>query len=182
MAKYTELFSEYLEGGGTLPPAFNQIEGFTDLFIGEFADCEIGFETESLFTLKLTHKADLIIPAYKERLEELASAKAQITAPIKTRIKSGNITRTTPELTRASSQQPFTDGISSGDITGFTNPFEVTTERERTDTETYNNVTDVESGLTPTEAQSLQRDLERKVYNIKLELLKEFKNLFMLVY
>lgn len=57
MAKYTELFSEYLEGGGELPAAFSQIDGFEDLFIGHFIDKEIGFETEVLFTIKLETKA-----------------------------------------------------------------------------------------------------------------------------
>ena len=32
MAKYTELFAEYLERGGTLPASFSLIEGFEEIF------------------------------------------------------------------------------------------------------------------------------------------------------
>ena len=42
MAKYTELFAEYLESGGELPAAFDEIYGFKDLFIGHFFDKENG--------------------------------------------------------------------------------------------------------------------------------------------
>lgn len=43
MAKYTELFAEYLEGGGSLPAAFAEIVGFEDLFVARYCDKEIGF-------------------------------------------------------------------------------------------------------------------------------------------
>ena len=73
MAKYTELFAEYLESGGELPAAFDEIVGFKDLFIGNFIDKEIGFETEVLFAIKLETKANIVIPVYAERITALES-------------------------------------------------------------------------------------------------------------
>ena len=45
MAKYTELFAEYLESGGELPTAFDTINGFKDLFVGHFIDKDEKDET-----------------------------------------------------------------------------------------------------------------------------------------
>ena len=64
MAKYTELLTEYIENGGTLPTAFSLITGFEDLFIRHFCNYEIGFETETLFAIKLEEKADLYMNLY----------------------------------------------------------------------------------------------------------------------
>ena len=68
MAKYTELFAEYLESGGELPAAFDEIVGFKDLFIGHFIDKEIGFETEVLFAIKLETNANLVIGVYADSI------------------------------------------------------------------------------------------------------------------
>ena len=68
MAKYTELFIDYIRKGGTLPAIFEQITGFEEQFISNFADKEIGFETEDLFKLKLENKANIVIPFYKDKI------------------------------------------------------------------------------------------------------------------
>ena len=68
MAKYTELFIDYVRKGGTLPAIFEQITGFEEQFISNFADKEIGFETEDLFKLKLENKANIVIPFYKDKI------------------------------------------------------------------------------------------------------------------
>lgn len=68
MAKYTELFAEYLDNGGALPTEFALIAGFEDLFKERFCGCELGFETEALFTIKLDMKAKIVMPAYAERI------------------------------------------------------------------------------------------------------------------
>ena len=75
MAKYTELLSEYIEEGGELPPLFDTIEGFSDLFLGEYADREIGFETPALFALKLNYTAALVITPYYKRLAAISIAE-----------------------------------------------------------------------------------------------------------
>lgn len=93
MAKYTELFSEYLENGGELPAIFDYIQGFKELFIGEFADREIGFETPSLFALKLETRANLIVPAYEARIDELLTASKNLVDPRKRRVRSGSTQR-----------------------------------------------------------------------------------------
>lgn len=93
MAKYTELLSEYIAEGGQLPALFDEITGFSDLFIGEYADREIGFETPTLFQLKLEYKAQLVIPTYKQRISDLEASRELILNPNKKRVKTGNLTR-----------------------------------------------------------------------------------------
>lgn len=93
MAKYTELLSEYIEHGGELPAVFDTIKGFTDLFIGKYCDKEIGFETPILFEIKLNAKANIVIPAYAQRIEELKQAHESLFKPVKERTKSGQIQR-----------------------------------------------------------------------------------------
>lgn len=94
MARYTELFSEWLEEGGQLPALFSEIEGFGDLFTATYCDREIGFETPVLFEIKLNAYADLHIPEYKERIDLLEEAIAQAGKTTKTRTRSGNETNT----------------------------------------------------------------------------------------
>lgn len=94
MARYTELFSEWLEEGGQLPALFSEIEGFGDLFTATYCDREIGFETPVLFEIKLNAYADLHIPEYKERIDLLVEAIAQAGNPSKTRTRSGDETNT----------------------------------------------------------------------------------------
>lgn len=201
MAKYTELFSEYLEDGGELPAVFDTIPGFKELFIGEFLDREIGFETPTLFTVKLETRAKLIIPAYAARIQELEEVLNNLNNPTKKRVKTGSITRNygadnytdTRTLnngarTQTTKDTPFTnigtDGISQiVENKGFED--KDTFKHEATDhedTETYNSVTDEESGYTPSEAEALFTALENEVFIIKRELLKEFNTLFMVVY
>lgn len=93
MAKYTELLSEYLENGGALPAAFDNISGFKTLFIGKYCDCEIGFETPVLFAIKLETRANAVIPAYAARIAAIESAMNNLSNPTKKRVKSGNISR-----------------------------------------------------------------------------------------
>lgn len=93
MAKYTELLSEYIEEGGELPTLFDTIEGFSDLFLGEYADREIGFETPALFALKLNYTAALVIPPYSKRLAAISVADELILNPNKKHVKTGNLTR-----------------------------------------------------------------------------------------
>ena len=121
MAKFTELFSEYIENGGELPAVFDQINGFKELFIGTYCDHEIGFETPVLFQIKLETKANLVTPEYKERIEAIEALKEKLLNPTKTRKKTGEIDRTygkitsNSESTKAGSMQNKIDDTLHGD-------------------------------------------------------------------
>lgn len=79
MAKYTETFAEYLDGGGVIPSTeFAKITGFEDLFKERYCGSEIGFETETLFALKLDMKAKLVMDVYADRLSVFNSQMARI--------------------------------------------------------------------------------------------------------
>ena len=92
MAKYTETFADYLEGGGELPTAFALIEGFDDLFIKYYCDKEIGFETELLFATKLELYADLYVSKYAEKINKLNSAWLEFDTPAKVYTETDNVT------------------------------------------------------------------------------------------
>lgn len=86
MAKYTELFAEYVEGGGALPSSsFALIPNFEDLFKEKYCGSEIGFETEALFAVKLDMKARIIMPEYAARYDAIEAAIAKLKAPVKQR-------------------------------------------------------------------------------------------------
>lgn len=180
MAKYTQLLAEYLENGGSLPAVFDQIDGFKDLFLSEYCDSELGFETPTLFNIKLNARAELIIPAYLERIKALEEAQSNLIDPTKKHVKSGVILRVYGERTSGTADQPM--NIISIAPNAFDNPASVTTDKEHSDQEKYNEVTDTDSGYTPAEAEALYKALESKVFILKRELLKEFKNLFMVIY
>ena len=82
MSKYTELLSEYLENN-ELPTIFDEIAGFKEQFTIYFLDREIGFETEDLFKFKLENYANVLIPLYKVRLQQLTQAITNANNPIK---------------------------------------------------------------------------------------------------
>lgn len=235
MAKYTELLAEYLEAGGALPASFEDIEGFRDLFIGEYCDKEIGFETPILFTIKLQARANLLIPPYKDRINELEAIIDKLSNPTKTHTRTGDISReygetdetqtntktgqktitgndttttSAPDHTTIKNENPFdtyaesaTDNISEiTTVKAFENDNTTlqknetesysddyadtikTNAKTHTDKETYNNVTDTETGFTSSEALAILKGLESKVFIIKRELLREFSSLFMKVY
>lgn len=175
MAKYTELLSEYIEEGGELPTLFDTIEGFTDLFIGEYADREIGFETPTLFTLKLNYTAALVIPPYSARIAAIKQANELLLTPNKKHVRDGNLTRSrngeiihtdgesvvttvndngdgAAEITKVS-EQPFAVENAAPTLTQPTTVTEATkptitntqTSNETTSTESYNNYQETES-------------------------------------
>lgn len=81
MAKYTETLGEYLESGHTLPAIFDDITDFDKHFLARYIDREIGFETEALFEIKLEGKANIIIPLYKDRIQQLNDAITALSTP-----------------------------------------------------------------------------------------------------
>lgn len=165
MAKYTELLSEYLAGGGELPTAFDEIDGFKDLFIGYFCDHEIGFETEELFKIKLETRANLVIPDYLDHINNAQTAFNAMINPTKTR-------RTDVHGGEQRSEQtnlPINLQTAQPNAIAKTDAFD-----------NYDTV--IETGFTPDEAIRINAELESKVYLIKLELLHEFDTLFMQVH
>lgn len=192
MAKYTELLNEYIENGGELPAVFEQIANFEDLFIGRYCDCEIGFETPILFQIKLETRANLIIPQYVKRLSAFEEAEQLLIQPTKKRVKSGSITYggedthtfTASDHIRKESELPFVSSTGTAPVTQqYTNKGYTDTDTiKKGTTETYNNVTDTESGYTSSEAETLYKALKEPVRILLEDCLNEFKNLFMRVY
>lgn len=173
MAKFTELFAEYLAGGGALPSAFENITGFTNLFKGYYADKEIGFETEDLFAIKLETYANIYIPIYKQRIEDLAEAITGAKNPAKTFYEN------------------YSTIINAGKQKGYTTdlPFDSSTAQPSsvTESDAYTNtdnkvINRTEAGATVNEAFYKIEKLNDKVKPLILELLKEFKPCFMQIY
>lgn len=164
MAKYTETFAEYLNNGAELPAVFEDINGFTDLFIGHFCDKEIGFETEILFKIKLEAAAAIHIPFYKKKIEMFENALLKINNPEKEQIR------------------VYESGVKNGSTTilpiNSTNatPSQLSKADAYEDTETITN-----KGETPDEAIK-RAEYINNIKNIIMECLKCFDNLFMKVY
>lgn len=181
MAKYTELFSEYLEELGGLdeweyPEEFDLIDGFKDLFVTTFFDREIGFETPVLFTLKLKGRAALIVPPYADKIAALDETYQKLNNPTKTHTKSGTLTRTYGAETDKIIEQPFNTAAAQA------SPRTISERGEHTDTETYNNYTDTDAGMTSSEQLALIQALTTKTTTLKEQCLREFEPLFMCIY
>lgn len=164
MSKYTETLLEYLEGGGDLPSAFQEIEGFSDLFLGRFCDCEIGVETEDLFAVKLEQRARLIIPQYKKRLAAANEAWLLVSNPEKVH------TVSSAEKT----SEAWTLPINSQSA----NPSQKATAKPYTDTMTDSGVSSDEAIR---RAEYFQK-LDGTAWIILDACLREFEMLFMKVY
>lgn len=164
MAKYTETFAEYLENGAELPAVFEEINGFTDLFIAHFCDKEIGFETENLFKIKLEASASIHIPFYKKKIELYENALLRLNNPEK-------------EQTRV-----YESGVKNGSTTILpinsmnATPSQTSKTDAYVDTETVTN-----RGETPDEAIK-RAEYINNIKNIIEECLSRFDNLFMKVY
>lgn len=199
MAKYTELFSEYLERGGQLPASFALIDGFEDLFKLHYCDKEIGFETEALFQMKLERTARINMPFYADRIRRLASAYYNFDVPAKVRYEiyngvmklgeqNGRTTQddnlgeqngTTTELpfdsaTAAPSAKTHAEAVNNSGVGTSHND-------ERTDTDEHT-TEHRESGYTPDEAMKAVEFLNSQIEPLIQKLLDEFKRLFMQVY
>jgi len=169
MALYTELFSEYVEGGGELPSEFASINGFADLFKMRYFNREIGFETEALFTMKLQLKASVIIPFYVEKLTALATAQNALRTP--------NFKRTTTETIGNTEGNQFALPFDTVPVGTTIEPSLKTTteEAENERVEEVEGVT-VDENLRIIEYLHAERE---KVLNTCLD---EFNDLFMAIY
>lgn len=164
MAKYTETFAEYLKNGAELPAVFDDIEGFTDLFIAHFCDKEIGFETEILFKIKLEAAAEIHIPFYKKKIEMYENALSKINNPVKEQIR------------------VYESGAKNGSTTILPINSTTATPSQLSKADAYEDrETTTNNGETPDEAIK-RAEYINNINNIIAECLKCFDNLFMKVY
>lgn len=78
MALYTETLQDWLNNGFSLPTSFDLIQplngtSFSDLFLSNFGEWEIGFETEEMFEMKLILRANIVIPIYVTKIQAIES-------------------------------------------------------------------------------------------------------------
>ena len=163
MAKYTELYSEYLASGGAVPSAnFAEVSAdFEDMFTAYYCDREIGVETEELFAIKLNLRAAMVCPLYKARIAAYDGVLGKVGA--------------------ASKVRTFNAGEQSGDVTVLPINSISAQPNSKTSTAAYTN-TETIVGETTDEALRLEEFCRKKVHDVKLQCLKEFENLFMRVY
>lgn len=173
MAKYTELFAEYLAGGGQLPAVFSTIEGFENLFKGYYADKEIGFETEDLFALKLETYANIYVPVYKQRIEDLALAITGAVNPAKTFYETYTTYINGGKQRAVTTDLPFNSQSASPSSVSESDPY------QNVDNKTTNRT---ESGATVNEAFYKIDKLNEEVKPLLLKLLNAFKHCFMNIY
>lgn len=178
MAKYTETLAEYVEGGGLLPSSsFALIDDFEDLFKKHYCGSEIGFETETLFAMKLDAKAAIVMPAYAEKIavvvENMTGLKNN---PVKWRYE-----------TRTYGAQ-HSENESSGSNTDL--PFDATTAKPSStstmggsaDTDEHTDEIDFKEGLSVDEKLRIIDAINKKAFMLVEACLEEFKPLFMGVY
>lgn len=172
MAKYTELFSEYLEGGGELPSSFSLIENFDNLFKLRFYDHEIGFETETLFSMKLELTASIMIPLYKERIDMLAEAITGAKNPTRTFYEKYNTTINAGEQRGQTTELPIDSMTAEPNSISHSDAYTNTDER----------ITNREEGASINEKYYIVDKLNEKVKSLINNLLDEFNNCFMRIY
>ena len=173
MAKYTMLLAEYLARGGALPSSFALIEGLQDLFIGQYCDYEIGFETDELFSIKLEHKANLIIPLYKRRIDLRAEYWTKASNPTKVRYEKATTTYNMGAIESKSTELPIDAEDATPNIINNTEAYTNDDVRE---------LRHEENGETLDEVLKALQFLNTEVNDLIMKLLDEFKPLFMAVY
>lgn len=173
MAKYTMLLADYLAKGGALPSSFALIDGFESLFLGQYCDHEIGFETDELFNLKLEHKANMFIPLYAERIRIRAEYWTKATNPTKVRYEKATTQYNMGAQRITTSELPF-------------NAIEATPSVvNKNDEYTNDDIRELrheENGETLDEVIKMLDFLNKEVNDLVMKLLEEFKPLFMAVY
>ncbi|MBR2774986.1 MAG: hypothetical protein IKD73_08390 [Selenomonadaceae bacterium] len=178
MAKYTETLQEYLEGGGLLPTSsFALIEGFEDLFKERFCDSEIGFETETLFLMKLDMRAKIVMPVYADKIAIRAAQIAGLkTAPAKVRYET--------RVYGAQHSETSNDGKSTELPLdpATTLPNSTTETSGEADVDAHTDEFTFDEGLSADERLRLIDAMNAAAAPILEECLNEFKPLFMGVY
>lgn len=170
MAKYTETFAEYVEGGGALPSSsFALIDDFEDLFKERFCGSEIGFETEALFAIKLDYKARAVMPVYASKIAAVVEQMTGIKDnPIKWRYE----------------ERKYGKQHSEGSTTDL--PYEQATATpsmlSAADNDEHTDTLDFQEGLSVDERLRIIDAINKKAFDLVEACLDEFKPLFMGVY
>ena len=173
MAKYTMLLTEYLESGGQLPASFSLIEGFEDLFVERFCDCELGFETPNLFEIKLDLRAKIVMPYYVEKINHLTQQWLHFDAPVKTHYSEEDTTFNAGAQHSEAKVLPINIATAEPNTANDLNAYENTENKSRTLNE---------SGETHDELITAIEFLNRDIRPMLETLLNEFSMLFMKVY
>lgn len=187
MARYTELFSEWLEAGGVMPAVFDtvQIDGvkLTDIFKSKYADREIGFETPTLFELKLNEYTAVLMPELKDGLEGFKQALKTMWNPNKKHVKTGKIERSYGQSKRNTwdNPTPATGDFTAVDLTDAASQ-NITIDAERIDLENYASVTDTETGVTVSEGLAVYQALSQPAQSFLQNWLNKFDGLFMQIF
>lgn len=169
MAKYTELLSDYLAGGGQLPSAFDDIAGFEDVFKLKYYDREIGFETETLFEMKLELIAQMYVPIYKSRIDALVIATGFMTDMTGTRYEYVEVVDNIPALQAVTTDLPFTAATAVPSQQVDTAAHEDSHTQERTHIDINDTLRIID-------------ELNKNVSSIIEQLLNEFESCFMCIY
>lgn len=176
MAKYTETLYEYIEGGGSLPSSFAQIEGFETLFVQHFAGREIGFETEPLFKNALEEVATINIPYYKDKLAIINATMERLKNPDKTRHEKrtyGEAKQTT-DSNASSKEVPF--DVDTSKPSASSQSSATTTSQTHEDTAEYTDYVTIDENL------RLLEEAAQTKFNVLEKLLREFDHCFMGVF
>lgn len=173
MAKYTETLQEFLNNGNELPSNFNLVEGFDNLFKAHFANYEIGFETEELFSLKLNEKAELYMQAYADKIQRLNNAWENYDDPRKIITDSDATTFVGGKQKGTTAELPINTANVDPSVVNEQDAYTNTNDR------TYQRV---ERGGNVDEAMRMLDFITKEVSSLKEKLLHEFDSCFMVVY
>lgn len=183
MAKYTMLFADYLKSGRALPSAFSLIPAlneisFEDLFISRFCQREIGFETDSLFEIKLNARANVVCPFYADKLQLLSNYTPQ-------KIYDAATVETVKNNYGREDKHEFyvnPDNASATDTTDYIYKIQSMTNAERLKASNKDEATKTNSGQTTENAFATFEKIKRDKVNVYEDLLNEFDSLFMGVF
>ena len=173
MAKYTLTLKEYLEAGFGLPASFSLIEGFKEVFVSEYCDKEIGFETPLLFTIKLTNRANLLMQEYADRIKLRATYLTKADNPAKVVYEKTTTNYNLGATKSKNTELPFDSETAK--------PNSIT-ESDAVSNDDKKEMTRNESGLNSTELITMLDYLNKDIKTLTQTLLNEFSDLFMKVY
>lgn len=186
MAKYTELFSEYIQAGGQYPAAFKNVQvngdNLSDLFMTRYGDREIGFETPALFALKFEGLAAELIPELESGLQAHSGALTALNDPQTVHIKTGAIARVYGQRKRNTYEQPTASPVTGQVQLVDTDSQNIVVDHGGTDTETYNAVTDTDKVKGVAEGVKILEALSTDRKNFLQVWLDKFDVLFMQIF
>ncbi len=165
--------AEYLAKGGALPSSFALIDGFENHFIGRYCDHEIGFETDALFSIKLEAKANLVMQAYKDKIDARALYWAKVPNPTKVYYELATTNYDMGKQRIQTTELPFNAQMAEPNVVNENDPYHNQDERE---------TRREENGETLDDVLRMLEFLNKDVVTLVEKCLNEFDNLFMKVY